>query len=209
MLSFGEKGQDAGSEFVGALDLRHVTNARKQTCLCMWNESTGRIEVMCGQDAIAVTPQNQGGPGVKRGRGGQLGSPKGLDAASGAQVAGDLERNDAGVGLAGDGQRVFNPLLARQGSVSVQEAFGEQSAAARGTSSHELTEGRNCHQPQRDRDLGAEARAVAQHQACHAVCIEPQQLQRHRATERVADHVPRTPLAQNVEGVERSAREHL
>jgi hypothetical protein len=41
MLSFGEKGQDPGSEFVGALDLRHVTDAREQTCLCMWNESTG------------------------------------------------------------------------------------------------------------------------------------------------------------------------
>jgi hypothetical protein len=34
-------------------------------------------------------------------------------------------------------------------------------------------------------------------------------LQRHCAAERVADHVQRTPLAQNVEGVERSAREHL
>ena len=74
---------------------------------------------------------------------------------------------------------------------------------------NELTDGRNCHQPQRDRDLGAEARAVAQHQTCHAVCIETQQLQGDRAAERVSDHVQRAPLAEDVEGVEHAAREHL
>jgi hypothetical protein len=122
LFGIGEECQHGGSEFVGALDLRHVTDAGEQTCLCMRNESTGRVEVMCGQDAVAVAPQNQSGPGVTCGHGDQLGTPAGLDAASGAQVAGNLERNDAGVGLAGDGQRVFNPLLARQGSVSVEDA---------------------------------------------------------------------------------------
>jgi hypothetical protein len=42
VFGVGEKCQDAGSEFVGTLDLRHVTDAGEQTCLCMRNESTGR-----------------------------------------------------------------------------------------------------------------------------------------------------------------------
>jgi hypothetical protein len=53
---------------------------------------------MCGQNAVAIAPQNQSGPGVTCGRGDQVGTPLSLDAAPGAQVAGNLERHDTGSG---------------------------------------------------------------------------------------------------------------
>jgi hypothetical protein len=82
-------------------------------------------------------------------------------------------------------------------------------ASAPGAPSQKLTDDRDCHQPQRDRDLGAEARAIAEHQTCHTVRIETQQLQRDRATERASDYVQRTPLAEDVEGLDHPPCEHL
>ena len=51
----------------------------------------------------------------------------------------------------------------------------------------ELTHSRDCHQPQRDRDLGAETRTVAQHQTCHAVCGAGLL---HHLTDKAGDVVP-------------------
>ena len=99
-------------------------------------------------------------------------------------------------------------VVASAGS-AIGEALGHPRAGTRGSSACEIAEDGDGQQPQRKRDLGAEARAVDQHQARDPFRLENQHLQGDRAAERVADHVHWPLLAEGVERLEHAARQHL
>ena len=53
-------------EFVRALDLWHMADAGEQMCLGVRHDTPGIVQVMCGQHAIAVAPDDQSGARVLR-----------------------------------------------------------------------------------------------------------------------------------------------
>ena len=110
----GEKRLDPDGELVGALDLRHVTDSCEQVGQRMRKDPAGGVEMVGGQDAIAIAPDDQGRAQMLCGRGGQFRAPTGLDSAEGGERTSGLEKDRARVGLAGDGQGVLDPRCGRQ-----------------------------------------------------------------------------------------------
>src|SRR5262245_38332686 len=151
-------------ESVSDLDLRRVANPLEEMNAGERQEPACRLELLRGQNAVAIAPDDQRRAQMLSGISHQLSSPFRFDPPDGAQRSGGLMPNRTGIGLARELQRVLDPLLGRQRLVDVEESFRHPGTEPGGVARDDATDHRSGHQPQHRMHFGTKSAAIGQYQ---------------------------------------------